>query len=35
VALSVANATAGIAFRIIWPRKPFHPALAFDRRRRR
>jgi hypothetical protein len=31
VALQVANATAGIALRIIWPRKPSHPALAFDK----
>ena len=28
VALPVANATAGIALRIIWPRKPSHPALV-------
>jgi hypothetical protein len=31
VALPVANATAGIALRIIWPRKPSHPALAFGK----
>jgi hypothetical protein len=31
VALPVANATADIALRIIWPRKPSHPALAFDK----
>ena len=31
VALPVADATAGIALRIIWPRKPSHPALAFDK----
>jgi len=30
VALPVGNATAGIALRIIWPRKPSHPAVAFD-----
>jgi hypothetical protein len=29
--LPVANATAGIALRIIWPRKPSHPALAFGK----
>jgi len=29
VALPVAVATAGIALRIIWPRKPSHLALAF------
>jgi len=31
VALPVADATAGIALRVIWPRKPSHPALAFDK----
>jgi hypothetical protein len=31
VALPVADATAGTALRIIWPRKPSHPALAFDK----
>jgi hypothetical protein len=31
VALPVANATTGIALRIIWPRKPSLPALAFDK----
>jgi len=31
LALLVANATAGIALRIIWPRKPCDPALAFDK----
>jgi hypothetical protein len=31
VALPVADATAGIALRIIWPRKPSHPTLAFDK----
>jgi hypothetical protein len=31
VALPVADATAGIALRIIWPRKPSHPALAIDK----
>ena len=30
VALPVADATGGIAVRIIWPRKPPHLALAFD-----
>jgi hypothetical protein len=31
VALPVANATAGTALRIIWPHKPSHLALAFDK----
>ena len=31
VALPVANATAGIALRIIWPRKPSHPTLDFHK----
>ena len=31
VALPVANTTAGIALRIIWPRKPSHPAVAFNK----
>src|SRR5215469_3795451 len=31
VALPVANATADIALRIIWPCKPSHPALAFGK----
>jgi len=31
VTLPVANATAGISLRIIWPRKLSHPALAFDK----
>jgi hypothetical protein len=31
VALPVAIATAGIALRIIWARKPSHPGLAFDK----
>jgi len=31
VVLPVADATAGIALRIIWPCKPSHPALAFDK----
>ena len=31
VVLPVADATAGVALRIIWPRKPSHPALAIDK----
>jgi len=31
VALPVANATAGIALRIIWPRRPSHKAVDFDK----
>jgi hypothetical protein len=31
VALPIDDATAGTAVRIIWPRKPSHPALAFDK----
>ena len=31
MALPVANATAGIALRIIRLRKPSHPALALDK----
>jgi hypothetical protein len=31
VTLPVANGTAGISLRIIWPRKSSHPALAFDK----
>jgi hypothetical protein len=31
VALPVDNATAGIALRIIWPHKPSHLALAFNK----
>ena len=31
VALPIADATADIDLRIIWPRKPSHPALAIDK----